>query len=188
MNEPTTSSTFAIRHRRTGEVLFECEPLKGQSLTITAQDCHLIEQAIAAKVDLSEAELCGRSLNGANLSGQNLSGADLTWVNLSQANLSGTVLPAGVPVIPDIDKAILAAIEAGGSLVMEVWHRCDTAHCRAGWAVHLAGRAGYNLEKELGSGTAGALIYAASRPGMPVPDFHTSDRLAMADLIACAGA
>jgi hypothetical protein len=30
------------------------------------------------------------------------------------------------------------------------------------------------------------MIYAASRPEQPIPDFNTSDELAMADIIACA--
>ena len=31
---------------------------------------------------------------------------------------------------------------------MGSWHACETTHCRAGWAIHLAGKAGYDLEKK----------------------------------------
>ena len=36
----------------------------------------------------------------------------------------------------------LKAIEDGGKLDMSTWHRCGTTHCRAGWAITLAGAAG----------------------------------------------
>ena len=93
-----------------------------------------------------------------------------------------------MPVIPNIDTSILVAIEAGGSLDMKAWHTCQTTHCRAGWAITLAGEAGAKLEAEMGPAAAGALIYAASRPDQPVPDFYATDADAMADLRACAAA
>lgn len=88
--------------------------------------------------------------------------------------------------IPDIDRAILAAAERDG-LNMSRWH-CGTTHCRAGWAVHLAGKAGYALEDRLGPAAAGALIYEASRPGVPRPDFYCDRETALADLRKCAAA
>ena len=118
---------------------------------------------------------------------------------LRGADLSGADL-SGVPVIPNIDAAILASIrknkEAGtNGLKMKSWHGnedcdetnwCETTHCRAGYAICLAGKAGFALEKKYGSAAAGALIYAASRPDKPIPDFHASDEDAMADIEACA--
>jgi hypothetical protein len=86
-----------------------------------------------------------------------------------------------VPVLPRIDSAVLAAVEApGNKLNMGEWHTCGTTHCRAGWAIHLAGAEGYALEGEVGAWNAGAAIYAASRPGQALPDFFgvTSDVLA----------
>lgn len=56
-----------------------------------------------------------------------------------------------------------------------MWSRgneCGTAYCRAGWAVVLAGEKGMALKEKLGWGAAGALIYAKSRPHMPVPNFY----------------
>ena len=86
-----------------------------------------------------------------------------------------------VPIIPDIDRSVLAAVTAA-SLDMNDWHTCETTHCRAGWHVHLAGEAGYALEARVGPAVAGALIYEASRPGVPRPDFYCDNETAMADI------
>jgi uncharacterized protein YjbI with pentapeptide repeats len=143
--------------------------------------------------DLRGADLRGADLRGADLSGADLSGAILRDANLSGADLSGADLSGAqglpyVPAVPDIDAAILAAIEREGrSLDMRTWHLCATTHCRAGWAIELAGPAGKALEEQLGPCAAGALIYAASRPGVRVPDFYTSNEDALADLRARAG-
>ena len=66
------------------------------------------------------------------------------------------------PAIPDIHKAIYAAVSQPDALNMEDWHSCDTTHCRAGWAVHLAGEAGYKLERETSPVFAAMMIYKAS--------------------------
>ncbi len=160
------------------------------------------------EADLSGADLTGADLTGANLSGANLSGAylrvanlrgaNLCWANLSGADLRGADLrgadlrgvvglPAA-PIVPDIDVRILAAIEAGGSLEMGSWHTCETTHCRAGWAIHLAGEAGYALEAQTSSYLAGRLIYEASRPGVPCPDFFATNDEAFEDIRRCATA
>jgi hypothetical protein len=136
--------------------------------------------------DLSNARLNGANLNGADLSDANLRGSDLSNARLSRADLSGVKLSFAIPVVPGIDEAIMAEIDRGCSVDMSAWHAsCGTAHCRAGWAIHLAGTSGYNLEEEVGSCAAGALIYAASRPG-PVPDFYASNEEALADIRASA--
>ena len=65
---------------------------------------------------------------------------------------------------------------------MERWHSCGTTHCRAGWAVHLSGEAGYALEKFHGSALAGQLIYRESGyPISPVRFFETGAE-ALADM------
>ena len=102
-------------------------------------------------------------------------------------------------VIPNIDAAILASIEkneAAGTngLDMGSWHAapcdetnwCKTTHCRAGYAICLVGKAGFELEHKFGSETAGKMIYAASRPDKPLPNFHATNAEAMADIRACA--
>ena len=139
---------------------------------------------------LRDAVLRGADLRGAVLRDADLRGADLSDAVLRGADLRGAVLRGadlrGVTVVPNIDAAILAAIEAGGTLDMGDWHRCETTHCRAGWAITLAGEAGAKLEELCGPASAGSLIYAASRPGKNIPDFYASTEDALADLRACA--
>lgn len=106
----------------------------------------------------------------------------------SESDLSHLEI-SGVPVIPNINTAILNAIRKGGRLEMSEWHdetRCGSVHCIAGWAVHLAGKAGYELEALIEDVTgdpeptpaAAALIFAAS--GCPViPDFYEENQNAM---------
>jgi hypothetical protein len=102
-------------------------------------------------------------------------------------------LPAGlkvngaeIPVLQDIDAKILAAVGPNAEhLDMKRWH-CGTSHCRAGWAITLCGKAGKKLEMATSSEMAGALIYAASRPGIPIPDFRASESAALADMQRCA--
>ena len=81
-----------------------------------------------------------------------------------------------VPVIPNIDAAIYAAARAPQALAMDAWHTCGTTHCRAGWAVHLAGEAGYALERFHDTALAAMLIHRASgSPISPARFFESSD-------------
>jgi len=153
--------------------------------------------AYLVRANLAGANLAGASLAGAylvraNLVGANLVRANLVRANLDGANLDGANLPvADIPIIPNIDAAILAEIEKGGKLDMGSWHGpqdhwCGTTHCRAGWAVHIAGEKGKALQDRVGPQLAGTLIYQASRPGKPVPWFFMSTEDAIADIRACA--
>ena len=100
-------------------------------------------------------------------------------------------------VVPDIDVAILNAITTGkAGFNMSFWHRdpqcnetnwCKTTHCRAGFAICLAGKAGFDLSKKYSPEMAGKMIYAVSRPDQPLPNFHASNEDALADLKRCAG-
>ena len=134
----------------------------------------------------SGADLRGAVLRGADLSGADLRGAVLSEANLSGADLSGAL--KGVPVVPHIDAAILRAIGDGGHLDMGDWHKCETTHCRAGWAITLAGEGGAALEFAMGPAAAGSLIYAASRPGQKIPNFYASTDAALEDIKAGAAA
>ena len=152
-----------------------------------------VKKALESDINLREADLSGAYLSGAylreaDLSGANLRWADLRWADLREADLSGANLgEADIPLLPNIDAAILEAVEKDGNkLDMSEWHVCRTTHCRAGWAIHLCGDAGYALEKAVGSSAAGALIYAKSRPDKPIPNFMASDEDALADMRACA--
>ncbi|PRD42083.1 hypothetical protein C5748_18175 [Phyllobacterium phragmitis] len=65
---------------------------------------------------------------------------------------------------------------------MNTPHVCSTTHCRAGWAVHLAGEAGYALERHYGWCLAAQLIYRDSGYQIsPVRFYETNDE-AMADM------
>jgi len=82
---------------------------------------------------------------------------------------------------------VLAAVSKDGALNMEEWHSCDTTHCRAGWVVHLAGPAGYELEKKTSTEFAAKQIYRASSP-IPVSPtrFYEHADKALADIQRCA--
>jgi hypothetical protein len=99
--------------------------------------------------------------------------------------------------VPNIDAKILDAIKTkkAKGLDMGSWHGtdkvdetnwCGTTHCRAGYAICLAGKPGFDLERKYGPETAGSMIYAASRPNEPLPDFHATTADAMADIRECA--
>ena len=103
-----------------------------------------------------------------------------------------------VPVVAHLDAQILRHIEVGKLLFdMDNWHgegptgveatveACGTTHCRAGSAIHLAGEAGYALERKLGSAEeAGRAIYLASTGRAPY--FFGSNERALADIRRCA--
>ena len=160
--------------------------------------------------DLAGAKLTGADLTGAKLTGANLTDADLTDADLADANLAGAKLTRAkltdakltgadltranladlgfeIPVVPDLDRLVAEAVGARGErLDMQRWHNgCGTTHCRAGWAITLAGEAGKVLEQRVGPSVAGALIYFAST-GRPPPNFFADDADALADIKRCA--
>ena len=141
--------------------------------------------------NLTRADLTGAELRGANLTGAELTGANLTCADLTGADLTGAELTCANLTnvmaevrIPSLHRRILAAIDNGGTLDMATWHSCETTHCRAGWAINLAGKAGRMLELCLGSAVAGAIIHLASCPQLEgkVPDFYASNEDALNDI------
>ena len=131
--------------------------------------------------DLRGADLRSASLRGADLFGADLSGASLSGADPSSTDLSGAIGLPTAPVVPDLHARMAEECAVVDALDMNTWHTCKTTHCRAGWAIALAGEAGAALEAALGPSVAGALIYHAST-GM-VPDFYASNEDAMADII-----
>ena len=121
------------------------------------------------------------NLHEADLRWADLHGADLRW-----ADLRGAIGLPSAPVVENIDSRILEALEKGGTLEMSERHTCSTTHCRAGWAVFLAGEAGKKLEDSTTPYLAGRLIYEASRPGVPAPGFFCTNEEALADLKKCS--
>ena len=147
-----------------------------------------LADAYLAGAYLARANLADANLAGANLAGADLAGADLAGADLAGANLADAYTLAQLRV-PGLHTKILAAIapEAGGHLRMESWHTCETTHCRAGWAIQLAGPAGKMAESLLGPNVAGALITRASCPWLDkVPNWTATNEDALEDIRACA--
>ena len=121
--------------------------------------------------------------------GANLAGANLYGANLTGANLTGVVVPAHllIPALLTLDNDLLALLQRGtGNIDMSAWHSCATTHCRAGWALTLAGEAGAALEEAVGTSLAAALLYARAYPDLPVPNFYATNEEAVADITARA--
>lgn len=92
-----------------------------------------------------------------------------------------------VPVVNDIHSKIMDAVSNPGSLKMNDWHTCDTTHCRAGWAVHLAGPEGYALEKKTSTQFAAMMIFKKSSTIKVSPvRFFEDNKTAMEDIKRCA--
>jgi len=68
------------------------------------------------------------------------------------------------------------------ALDMGDWHTCNTTHCRAGWIVHLAGSAGYALEKFHNTELAAMLIYRESGYHINPARFYDGNTAAIEDM------
>jgi len=93
-----------------------------------------------------------------------------------------------IPTIKNIHQAVFEAASATGrALDMGSWHTCETTHCRAGWVVHLAGEAGYALERATDTPFAALMIYKKSSE-IPVkePVFYIDNEKSIADMKRCA--
>lgn len=103
-----------------------------------------------------------------------------------------------VPVIENIHQRVFAAITAEGcALEMSDWHKdksvdeegayCGTTHCRAGWVVALAGKAGKKLEEHTSTEFAAMQIYHESSPIRVSPvRFYENNETAYDDIKRCA--
>ena len=70
----------------------------------------------------------------------------------------------------------------GHALKMDNWHSCNTTRCRGGWVVHLAGEAGYALERFHNAALAAQLIYRESGAPINPCRFYDSTEDALADM------
>lgn len=75
-----------------------------------------------------------------------------------------------------LDVAIIAT--RPGNLVMDAWHGCNSTHCIAGWAVHLAGPFGDHLVNLHGHDIAGLMLLGAEAHNY----FFSSEEQALAFL------
>jgi len=88
-----------------------------------------------------------------------------------------------VPIIKNIHQKVYAAASKPGALNMDFWHKCKTTHCRAGWVVTLAGKAGKALEDHYGMADEAAIaIYKASGYKINPWRFYDSNEVALADM------
>lgn len=87
-----------------------------------------------------------------------------------------------VPRIENIHVKIWEAVSQPKALDMGKWHSCGTTHCRGGWVVHLAGEAGYALEKFHNTALAAQLIYLQSGYDINPCRFYDSNADALADM------
>lgn len=96
----------------------------------------------------------------------------------------GDFVPPVVPKIENIHTRVFEAASQPKALNMSDWHTCGTTHCRAGWVVHLAGEAGYALERFHGTPLAAQLICRESDPANPVSPvrFYETNEQALADM------
>jgi hypothetical protein len=87
------------------------------------------------------------------------------------------------PFIKNIHAAIYSVCKVKKALDMDEFHTCKTTHCRAGWAIHLAGEKGYALEAKFGPVIAASMIYdASSNFKISPPRFFEKKKDAMADM------
>jgi hypothetical protein len=91
----------------------------------------------------------------------------------------------------------LEVVSAENALDMSTWHKsrdcneeggyCGTTHCRAGWIVTLAGKAGKELEAKTSTAFAAMQIYRkSSQIQVSPPRFYEDNKTAMADIEKCA--
>jgi hypothetical protein len=94
-----------------------------------------------------------------------------------------------IPVVENLHQKIYEAASQPEALAMDAWHTCEKTHCRAGWAVTLAGAEGKKLEKFFNTELAAMLIYDASCPGYKINParFRDSNDDALADMKKLAG-
>ena len=133
----------------TGDLILK----KGDDASRVTSVCGSVDASENAQLDLSACTSVGGSVDarpGAQLdlsACTSVGGHDLPDPETARARLVA------------VAQAALASPEA---LVMDKWHNqsggCGTAHCIAGWAVHLAGPEGYALEREVSQPAAGNVL------------------------------
>ena len=87
-----------------------------------------------------------------------------------------------MPAIADIHRKVYESASKPDALAMDSWHSCETTHCRAGWVVHLAGEAGYKLERQTSPQFAAQQIYKASGYEISPVRFFDSNEAALEDM------
>jgi hypothetical protein len=138
---------------------------------------------VAQKADFTGADLTASDFFAAKLSKSDFRGADLRGVKFAASTLTWCKFNKGamaagwedLPEIPDLRQQILQQLENGGRLDMSAWHKCQTTHCIAGWAIVLADAKFQSVRHN--PALVGAGLFVRS-DGM-VPNFFGSEPEAM---------
>jgi hypothetical protein len=164
---------FEVRNRFTNAVQFTAKIVCAPDATMSVKMGLAVKWGIKngadlrgadlREADLRRASLRGADLRGADLRGADLRGADLREADLRRASLSGAKIDGFAIATPEeaaprIRAVAQAALETPDALNMGDWHTCETTHCIAGWAVHLAGDEGKALEEKFGTANAGLVL------------------------------
>lgn len=160
---------------------------KGRRLTCNGADLSGLD---LSGQNLSHIDFSNADLRDGDFTNANLSGAKFSNAKIAGASFGGAILTAAnfgdlpIPKIGNIHKALLEVLTIeGNELDMKVWHTANNVHSRAGWIIVLTGEAGAELEREIGTDAAAALIYYTSDPMIErVPDWGASNAEAMADI------
>lgn len=164
-----------LKHRFTGDVLFKSE-------TATSLGDAVLE-ALKARANLDLAYLADAKnvQTSAPTAPREPYKRAVTPADFAERAAKYRASHPEIPVVEKLDLQILGLIDTGaGQLEMRTWHTCETPHCRAGWAIQLAGEAGKALEQQYGPERAGALIYRASTGR--VPHFFGTNEQALRDI------
>jgi hypothetical protein len=137
---------FEVRNRLTKVVQFTAEIVCAPDATMS------VKMGLAVKWGIK---------NGANLRGADLRGASLREADLRGVKIDGFAIATTEEAAPRIRAVAQAALSTPDALDMRDWHTCETTHCIAGWAVHLAGDEGKALEKNFGTANAGMVLLGA---------------------------
>jgi uncharacterized protein YjbI with pentapeptide repeats len=128
-----------------------------------------LEDAILIDVILKDANLTRAIMIDVILKDANLTRAIMTDANLTRAIMIDVILTradlTGTKTDYQIEDGLLqkvaqAALASDDALDMRYWHTCDTTHCIAGWACHLAEN-GKEIERKYGTQVAGLLLLGA---------------------------
>lgn len=165
------------------EVALTAKELKGVNLKDAYLQCAHCDYSNLRNADFRGADLDGANFEKANLQNADFRGASLKFADFSEANILGTKFDAQIPKVEKLHSRLLEV-----DVDMFTWHTCDTTHCRAGWAIHLAGEEGYALERKYGPNVAGALITINSCPELngQVPNWFATDKEARTDIARLA--
>jgi hypothetical protein len=161
------------------EILATQSPTKEQISWLSSEQISGLSRAQIS--GLSRAQISG--LSRAQISW--LSSEQISWLSSEQISWLSSEQMEFIESIPKVENLytnILRVIkeEMGGKPDQSTFgernegkSHCGSPMCIGGTTVWLAGNKGYKLAKEIGFGSAAALIHKMSRPDAPVPRYDS---------------